>query len=104
MFCPKCKNEYREEFTHCADCGISLVNELPKEEPKNKLEYVDLVEVLRTNNKAIIAIIKSILDSENIPYLVQGEIFSAIRAPIPVRIMVPKDLLNKAKNLLKDIK
>ena len=25
--CPKCKNEYREGITHCADCGCELVSE-----------------------------------------------------------------------------
>ena len=25
--CPKCKNEYREGITHCADCGCELIEE-----------------------------------------------------------------------------
>lgn len=28
-FCPNCKTEYREGFTHCADCGAPLVPALP---------------------------------------------------------------------------
>ena len=28
MFCPKCKAEYREGFTVCADCGVPLVEHL----------------------------------------------------------------------------
>lgn len=28
MWCPKCKNEYREGFTVCADCGSELVEDL----------------------------------------------------------------------------
>ena len=27
-FCPKCKNEYREGFTHCAECKCELVDSL----------------------------------------------------------------------------
>lgn len=27
MWCPKCKNEYREGFTVCADCGCGLVED-----------------------------------------------------------------------------
>lgn len=30
-WCPKCKTEYREGFTVCADCGSELVSELPVE-------------------------------------------------------------------------
>lgn len=30
-WCPKCKSEYREGFTVCADCGTKLVDEEPME-------------------------------------------------------------------------
>ncbi len=30
-WCPKCKNEYVEGITVCADCGVPLVDELPEE-------------------------------------------------------------------------
>lgn len=33
-WCPKCKTEYREGFTVCADCGSDLVAEQPPEEPR----------------------------------------------------------------------
>jgi len=29
MFCPQCKAEYRPGFTHCTDCDVDLVYELP---------------------------------------------------------------------------
>ena len=29
-WCPKCKNEYIEGITTCADCGVELVEELHK--------------------------------------------------------------------------
>ena len=31
MWCPKCKAEYRDGITICADCGCPLVKELPVE-------------------------------------------------------------------------
>ncbi len=31
-WCPKCKSEYREGYTVCADCGCKLVEELPSED------------------------------------------------------------------------
>jgi hypothetical protein len=30
MICPRCKVEYRQGFTHCVDCDVDLVWELPK--------------------------------------------------------------------------
>lgn len=33
MWCPKCKSEYREGFTHCASCDVDLVHEEPPDEP-----------------------------------------------------------------------
>ena len=30
MICPQCKAEYRPGFTHCVDCDVDLVWELPK--------------------------------------------------------------------------
>jgi hypothetical protein len=30
MICPRCNAEYRDGFTHCADCDVDLVCELPK--------------------------------------------------------------------------
>ena len=29
MFCPECRAEYREGFTSCASCGMTLVDKLP---------------------------------------------------------------------------
>jgi hypothetical protein len=31
MFCPECRAEYRPGFTHCGDCNVDLVQELPVE-------------------------------------------------------------------------
>jgi len=30
MFCPRCQSEYREGFTHCADCDVALVHKVSK--------------------------------------------------------------------------
>ena len=60
----------------------------------------NLIEILSTNDKGEIAIIKSLLESERIPYLIQGEQFNAMRAPIPVRILIPESMIDKAKDVL----
>jgi hypothetical protein len=41
MFCPRCKAEYRQGFTRCADCEAELVDQLPDETPPTvRLESV----------------------------------------------------------------
>lgn len=34
-WCPKCRNEYVEGMTVCAECGVDLVDELPEEMDEN---------------------------------------------------------------------
>src|ERR1700674_4208050 len=66
MFCPKCRCEYREGFSKCADCHVELIPELaPLPEPKPS-DFVQYQELLSTYNLADIALIESILDSEKI--------------------------------------
>ncbi len=44
-WCPKCKNEYREGFRVCADCGCELVETLPEE--KHPLTFGTKEEMTR---------------------------------------------------------
>ncbi len=102
MFCPKCRVEYREGFTECADCEVPLVFKLP---PSPAPEYdVEFEEVLSTYNAGDIAIIKSILHSEKLSYLFKGEHFQSIGLVVePARLMVRKDQVQRAKALLKGL-
>ncbi len=101
MFCPKCRTEYREGFTVCADCDSDLVDELP---PEEKPEFIDYVEVMGTYNPADVALIKSILDAENITYYFNAEHFMYVR-PLAetVRLMVKREEAEKAKDILRDL-
>jgi len=101
MFCPKCRAEYREGLTVCSDCDSDLVDELPPEEEPQFTEYV---EILGTYNAADIALIKSILDAENITYYFNAEHFRNVE-PLAetVRLMVKKDEAEKAKEILQDL-
>ena len=101
MYCPKCGTEYRDGFTECADCNVPLVSELPIEEPPS---FVDFEEVLITKDCAEVAFVKSLLNSENIPFVVQGDHFSNLYGYIvPVRFMVAKDKILVARELLGDL-
>jgi hypothetical protein len=108
MFCPKCKAEYREGFTECADCNVALVYKL--EEDSTQLsrqpigfEYENLTELLTTNRQDEIAFFKSILEREKIPYLVQGEhANTGLLNALTMRFLVPWDYLEKARGALID--
>ncbi len=104
MFCPKCRTEYREGFYVCIDCNSDLVDELPPVPPEEEPEFTDYVEIMGTYNPADVALIKSILDSENITYYFSAEHFMYVQ-PLaqPVRLMVKTDDAEKAKEILQDL-
>lgn len=101
MFCPKCKTEYREGFSVCADCKVDLVRELP---PEPKPEYIEFEEIMVTYNPADVALIKSILDAEDITYYFHGENFMHVQQLVePARLMVDKQQAGTVRELLKDL-
>ena len=38
MFCPKCQDEFRPEFTHCGRCNVDLVDDLAAVEQEASVE------------------------------------------------------------------
>lgn len=100
MFCPRCRSEYREGFDHCADCDTELVMALP---PAPRPEYVPFEQVLATFNPGDIALIKSLLDAEQIRYYFLGEHFGYVQ-PLadPARLMVAQDQAEMAREILAD--
>ncbi len=105
MFCPKCKAEYREGFTECADCKVALVWALDEPEPPDhEFEDVEFVKLLYTYNLGDIVFIKSVLDEQDIVYFIQGENFTYVRGGIePAVLMVKKQDVDAASELLKDM-
>ena len=101
-YCPECGSEYREGFTKCADCRVHLVYEPPavsRGEPK----FMDLEEVLSTIDSGEIALVKSILDAEEISYIAQGEHSHSLQSPIPVRFLVAKEDIARAREVLDNL-
>jgi hypothetical protein len=104
MFCPKCRSEYNEGVKVCAECEAPLVATLP-EKPKHPVPNdIDFVTIVETFSPADIAIIESILEGSEIDYYIQGEnALSVTPYVIPVRVLVTKEQVEKAKELLKDL-
>lgn len=70
MYCPECSGEYREGFTHCADCDVDLVDSLPSSEGDPGAE---LVTVLETGDPAELAFVESLLRGAGIPFSKRGD-------------------------------
>lgn len=101
MFCPICKQNYRIWVRTCPDCRVKLVKPVPTNSETESFEYT---EVLATRNCGDIAFIKSVLDSADIVYFFQGEHFVSLKPYVtPARLMVKKDQVEEAKELLKDL-
>jgi len=107
MFCPQCGEEYRPGFTHCSDCDVDLVEQLPveqKEPPNDQLDNSKLVPVLSTRNMPDVINIKQKLDMDGIEYLMQGEDMMYIDRFDPVVLCVKEEDVQHVKELLKDLK
>jgi hypothetical protein len=134
MFCPRCRDEYRPGFTECAGCGVPLVERLDEAEtltppspsstpssrrgspdPDALRRPLDLTCVFRTGDPGMIALVKSILRSADIPFMTRGEGIQDLagmgRLAIgynlafgPVEFQVPRVDADDAIELLKDLR
>ena len=109
MFCPKCGVEYREGFTECADCCLSLVAEKPPEPVNLGVPDLDLVTVLETSDPVAIAAAKGLLEEAGIPYCVLGDEFGKRFAPLGdflhpwCRLQVGSDREVEARQILEPL-
>ena len=105
MFCPKCKTEYREDFTICADCGEVLARELLKD-VTNEFVPADWQHLITVADDMEAAMIASFLDAENIPVFkkaigVGGYLqVSMGQTRLGIKILVPKDCLERAREII----
>ena len=63
-----------------------------------------LKELVTTSNLGDVALIKSLLDSEGIPYLAHGEHFHLLRPLIqPVRFLISEEDMDRARPLIESL-
>jgi hypothetical protein len=105
MICPECKAEYRDGFDKCSDCDVDLVDKIVTEtEEYSEVEETRFKTVMTSFNQGEIALAKSLLESSNIQYFIQGESFnSLLTTSIPVWIKVTEEDFNKAAAILKEL-
>lgn len=105
MICPKCKTEYIEGYTICADCETELVEQIQENHKSNKKQQTNLdeaIEILQVMNHGDVAFIKSLLETENILYSFYGEsAMGKTWGASKARLFVNKSDTKKAIELLK---
>jgi hypothetical protein len=100
MFCPVCKAEYREGYTHCADCDVDLVLSLPQEPEYG--EHDAFVSLWAGGPGHMMAQIRKTLDAGRIPFRVieyKDTLFN-VNYRAPYEIAVPPSQLEKAREAL----
>lgn len=105
MICPKCKAEYREGFTKCADCGIDLIPELPPEPSAvPKKGFVDFVPIRRYSNRYDADLARSFLIANGVNALTSsddcGGLYPSASLGIGIRLLVDKENLERAEGIL----
>ncbi|SHK17219.1 putative signal transducing protein [Desulforamulus aeronauticus] len=105
MFCPKCKSEFREGFSRCSRCEVALISDLPSstDTKVNEVvdyEFIDYELIYSTFNPGEVALIKSLLESENITYFISGENLLYVPLFEPAKVLIKKDQAMKAREIL----
>ncbi len=98
-YCPECGAEYRPEIVECADCKVPLVATLPDEATEREPDTY--LEIMSSYNVGDLAVIKSVLEGNQIAFYLHNENFHALNPWIqPVKIFVREDHMETARELL----
>ncbi len=114
MFCPQCRAEYRPGFTHCTDCDVDLVYELPpvrKDFPETNQntsprenDEDPFCSFWQGDDARLHAELCTVLDEAGIPHKTvrrQDHLFNLSNFPA-FQIGVPFSLFEKAEAAVKD--
>jgi len=74
MFCPECRQEYREGIEICADCQVTLIPDLPQNQPMKEVRWIKLHEL---PSSIYAEMVKEALEKEGIPSYVKADFFSS---------------------------
>lgn len=66
MFCPQCRDEFRDGIRRCPDCEVDLVREIPEEAPPR----LSILEMTRDADR--LAILLERLENSQVPYVVEA--------------------------------
>ena len=109
MICPKCKSEFVEGIYMCSDCEIPLVDSLPESEETDVDHFADsnFVVVYNPISSQEVAIIKMILEREEIPFHIKndrlhGAVLFGIQGPGKMELYVPEEYAKRVADLLRD--
>jgi hypothetical protein len=100
MYCPECRAEYRPGFTHCSDCDVALVEELPEEESSSDEALTLLWEC--ADQCECVGVCRDLTNAD-IPYKVDQipyERTAKMRMQWHYRILISPNDLDRAKDLL----
>ena len=109
MFCPQCRVCYRAGFTHCTDCDVDLVDELPlaqaevfESNPGDKED--PFCAFWQGDDPRLHAELSTVLDEAGIPHTTvrrEDHLFNLRNFPA-FQIGVPFSLFEKAETAVKD--
>ena len=66
MFCPRCRDEFRNDVQKCPDCDVVLVHRLEPEAPPR------LLAIDRTMDPDRLAAVVERLESADVPYVIEA--------------------------------
>jgi hypothetical protein len=103
-FCPKCRAEYIKKVEECPDCQVSLVDVLS---PKDRDEYVEMVELEKVPDEVSGVMMKGILISNGIDAVLKASkipwyngIASTWSTFYWGILLVPEDELERSRKVL----